>query len=77
MGLAFKCDRCGGYYDPPIHNKSKGILECILNKYGRIEQIILGQHGVLSVWKHLKNLKQIFKWRADPILMKYLKKSMN
>lgn len=45
MGLAFKCDRCGEYYDPSMYNKSNGIVECLLNKYGDIDK-----HSAAVAW---------------------------
>ena len=38
MGLAFKCDRCGEYYDTLIYNKVRGFIECTFDKYGDVKQ---------------------------------------
>ena len=38
MGLAFKCDRCGEYYDQPVYDKGRVIVECTVDKYGTIDR---------------------------------------
>ena len=68
MGLAFKCDRCGKYYDVPIHNKGKGLVECIFNKYGDIEQHSTGMIWCSKCMEAFEKFKTDFQMENRPTI---------
>lgn len=45
MGLAFKCDRCGKYFEADDCHTSNGVARCTLDKYGDIKH-----HDLAAIW---------------------------
>lgn len=74
MGLAFKCDRCGEYYDPPIYDKGKGLIECIFDKYGKVDRYGTGMTWCPKCMEAFEKFKTDLKMEYRPTIDEILEK---
>lgn len=74
MGLAFKCDRCGEYYDTLIYNKVRGFIECTFDKYGDVKQYGTGMTWCPKCMEAFEKFKKDVQMENRPTIDEILEK---